>query len=174
LNHNKAAGIRIAISPLFTDLPIIIISLYVFSRMAQFDAMLSVISFAGALFIAYLGYETVCARSLNFEKTISGSASLKRGIIANFLNPHPYLFWITVGTPTALKAYEKNLFACILFFLSFYLLLVGSKIGIALITERSKTFLNNKSYFWIMRILGITLFIFSVFFLFDGINRLLK
>ena len=174
LKHNKAAGIKIAISPLFTDLPIVLISLFVFSKLSQFNTVLGFISIVGAVFLVYLGRETIKAKQLNIETSSSGSESLKKGIITNMLSPHPYLFWLTVGSPLAVKAFDLSLLAVILFFVSFYGLLIASKIGVAIVVARSKSFLKDQSYIWIMRILGIALFLFAIVFLYDGLNYLMK
>jgi threonine/homoserine/homoserine lactone efflux protein len=32
-------------------------------------------------------------------------ASLGKGVSVNFLNPNPYLFWLTIGTPLLLEAH---------------------------------------------------------------------
>jgi threonine/homoserine/homoserine lactone efflux protein len=38
----------------------------------------------------------------NFQETMP--KSLTKGILANALSPHPYLFWLSVGAPTMSKA----------------------------------------------------------------------
>jgi threonine/homoserine/homoserine lactone efflux protein len=173
LKHNKAAGIKVAIAPLITDLPIILVSYCIFSGLSHFKIVLSMISFFGGIYFGYLGYETIKIKKLNVEIRRFNPDSLKKGITANFLNPNPYIFWFTAGIPTAFKAYETGLMTVILYFVLFYLLLTGSKIAIALLTERSKTFLKTNSYKITMRILGATLFIFAALFLFDGIRILI-
>lgn len=99
-------------------------------------------------------------------------ASLKKGIIANILNPHPYLFWVTVGIPIVIKAYETNVGAVLLFFLSFYVFLLGSKIGVAILADKTRALLNSRIYIWIMRILGMALFVFAILFIVEGIKTL--
>lgn len=173
IKHNKAEGIKVAISPLITDLPIILIALFVFDRLSQFDIALAIISFAGGAFIAYLGFESLKTKELNLEIQDTKSDSIKKGVIANFLNPSPYLFWAAVGTPLIFKAFEINLLTAILFLTSFYTFLIGSKITIAIIVARTKVFIGQRLYISIMRILGIALLIFSVLFFYDGINYLL-
>ncbi len=96
--------------------------------------------------------------------------SLKKGIVANLLNPHPYLFWITVGAPTAIKARQDGVITVILFFAAFYILLTGSKIMVARMTGKTRSFLSGKAYRWIMRLLGIVLLLFSAFFIYDGVQ----
>lgn len=172
LKHSRAEGIKIAISPLITDLPIIITSYFVFSKLSQFNTVLAVISVLGGIFFAYLGIETIMAKGFDVEIPGVKPKSLRKGITANFLNPNPYIFWLTAGIPTAFKAYETSLVAVILYFLLFYLMLIGSKVSVALLVEKSKAFLNNKIYRLTMRILGIVLFAFALYFFYDGINNL--
>jgi len=170
ITHNKTEGIKVAVAPLISDLPIIIIAFLIFSNFSEFNILMSIISFLGGIFLVYLGYECLKTEGLNIEVKKVRHESLIKGIVVNILNPHPYLFWITVGTPIAIKAYQINLSALILFFLSFYSLLIGSKIVVAILVERSRTFLTNKVYIWIMRILGFSLLIFAALFIYDGIK----
>lgn len=172
IKHNKNEGIKVALSPLITDLPIILITILIFNRLTQFDTILAIISFAGAAFLAYLGVESIKTKGLKLETKNAKSGSMKKGIIANFLSPHPYLFWATVGTPFVFKALEVNVGAAILFLVSFYLFLTGSKIVVALVVARTKVFIGHKPYIIIMRLLGITLLIFSALFFYDGVNYL--
>jgi len=170
IKHNKKEGIKIALSPLITDLPIVLITLFLFSQLSQFNNILGGISFVGAVFVAYLAYESFNTKRLNIENPEAKANSLKKGIITNFVSPHPYLFWATIGTPYAFKAFEISIATGILFFVSFYLFLVGSKIAIANIVARTKVFIGQKLYSILMKILGIALFIFSLLFVYDGLK----
>ena len=172
IKHNKTEGIKVAISPLITDLPIILTALFIFNRLSKFDIVFAIISFVGGAYLAYLGFESLKTKTLNLEIQDSKSDSIKKGIIANFLNPSPYLFWATVGTPLIFKAFEISLITSILFLTSFYVLLIGSKITIAILVARTKVFIGQKLYISIMRILGIALLIFSILFFYDGIKYL--
>jgi threonine/homoserine/homoserine lactone efflux protein len=174
LKHDKKEGIKVAVSPLITDLPIILITVLIFSKLSRFNNVLGAISIIGGIFVAFLGYESVRTKGLNISTQDPKSGSLKKGILANFLNPHPYLFWATIGTPYVFKASDINVLTVILFFLSFYILLIGSKVIIVMIVSRSKAFIGPKPYIVIMRILGIALFVFSLLFFYDGIQYLLR
>jgi len=54
IKHNRVEGIKVALSPLVTDFPIILITVLILGRLAQFDLFLAIISFIGAIFLAYL------------------------------------------------------------------------------------------------------------------------
>jgi threonine/homoserine/homoserine lactone efflux protein len=87
----------------------------------------------------------------------------------NALNPHPYLFWATVGAPFLLRSGQEGLPAPLLFLLGFYLFLVGSKVFLAIVVGKSRAFLTRKGYIWTMRFLGCLLGAFALFLLKDAL-----
>ncbi len=87
----------------------------------------------------------------------------------NALNPHPYLFWATVGAPFLLRSGQEGLPAPLLFLLGFYLFLVGSKVFLAIVVGKSRAFLTRKGYIWTMRVLGCLLGAFALFLLKDAL-----
>ncbi|MBL7111304.1 MAG: LysE family translocator [Bacteroidales bacterium] len=170
LRHNKKEGIKIAITPLISDIPIIALTMFVFSQFTNSDLILGMISILGGAFIAYLGYETIKVKSMDVDLGQNKPRSLRKGIIVNFLSPHPYLFWLVVGSPLLFKAYQATPVAAIAFVVSFYICLVGSKIIIAMLVDRSRSFLKNRAFLWTMRILGVALITFAVIFIIEGLE----
>jgi threonine/homoserine/homoserine lactone efflux protein len=172
LQHDMKAGVKVALAPMITDLPIVVFSLFILAKLSQFQNVLGIISITGAGFIFYLGLKNVLIKDVQINAETTPRRSLQKGILANFLSPHPYLFWLTVGGPTTIKAMNLNLFAAAGFILSFYLLLVGSKIFLAVITGRSRTFLHGRTYITIMRLLGLILILLAFYLLRDGLRLL--
>ena len=170
IKYNRTEGIKVAISPLITDLPIVLLAFYIFNELSQFDMILAIISLLGGVFIAYLAIESFKTKALTVDIQTDKSESIKKGIIANFLNPHPYLFWVTVNAPMVFKAYNHSLLTAILYVITFYLLLVGSKVIVALIIARTKVLIEQKFYNIIMKILGLVLLFFSGIFFYDAIK----
>jgi threonine/homoserine/homoserine lactone efflux protein len=172
LRHSKKAGIAIALAPLLTDVPIVSVSVFILSKIPHSDFVLGTISIAGALFIGYLAYESISLQGIEANVSAVEPKTLRRGVITNFLSPHPYLFWIAVGAPTILKAYKTNFLSVVLFILSFYIFLVGSKIIVALLVDKSKTFLKSNVYIYTIKLLGVILIILALLFIRDGLNFL--
>jgi threonine/homoserine/homoserine lactone efflux protein len=170
IKHNKKEGIFVASAPILTDIPIVLLSVFVLAKLSSFNLVLGTISISGALFIVYLAYESITIKGIELNLQKVKAQSLRKGIITNFLNPHPYLFWIAVGAPTILKGYRVNVLSVLFFILGFYLFLVGSKIMVALIVDKSKSFLKSNTYVYIIRTLGFILLIFSVIFIKDGLH----
>ncbi len=172
LRHDVRSGVRVALSPIFTDLPIILLTLTVLVQLSNFEKILGVISLVGAVVILYMGYESMNPKNIDSEFSKTGQKSLLKGILANGLSPHPYLFWFSVGGPIMTRAMNVNLTALSAFVGTFYLLLIGSKILLAVLVGRSKSFLNGKVYLYIMRFLGLVLCFLSLVLFRDGLRLL--
>jgi threonine/homoserine/homoserine lactone efflux protein len=170
LRYGMRAGVKVALAPILTDLPIIVLTLAILAKLSGFNTALGVISFLGAAFVLYMGYESFRTKGMDITQDSPSSHSFKKGIIVNFLNPHPYLFWFSVGTPLMLKAIDKHFLSATAFIFSFYIFLVGSKIFLAIIIGKSRTFLKGNFYINIMRFLGLALFVFAVILFRDGLR----
>ncbi|MDQ1276539.1 MAG: hypothetical protein QG610_2117 [Euryarchaeota archaeon] len=173
LQHGKWEGIKVAVSPLITDLPIILAVLFVLSHLTSSDLFIGIIAFFGASYLIYSGIESFKIKNDSLELNIEKTDALKKGVIVNFGNPHPYVFWLSIGGPIIFKSLSIHIWATILFIAGFYLLLVGSMVIVALIVEKSKYIINSSYYFSIVRALGIAQIIFGLTFIkvgFDSLN----
>ena len=172
LQHDIKAGVKVALAPILTDLPIILLTLFILAKLARFHVVLGVVSVIGACFIFYLGIRNTTTRGADITENRGTRKSLQKGILVNALSPHPYLFWFSVGAPTTIKALELNMAAAASFVLSFYVLLVGSKIILAIMVGKSRSFLKGNTYINIMRLLGIVLILLAGFLFRDGLHLL--
>lgn len=172
LQHGKWEGIKVAVSPLITDLPIVLSVLFALSHLTGSDSIIGIIAFFGASYLIYSGIESLKIKKDSFELNVEKKDALKKGIIVNFGNPHPYIFWFSIGGPIIFKSLSIHVSATILFIIGFYIFLVGSKVIVALIVERSKSFIKSKYYFSIIRALGIAQIIFGLTFIKVGMDSL--
>ena len=170
LKHGAKEGVKVSIAPLLTDLPIVLITLFILSRLADILPLLGVISLLGCAFLIYLGYESLSFKGVDLDVEQMKPQSIKKGVMVNFLNPSPYMFWFTIGSPLLLRALDVSLLSASIFILCFYLFLVGSKVLVAAVVGRSRFFLKSKNYIYTIRFLGIILLSFAVFFLRDSLK----
>ena len=168
LQYGFREGVLIATAPLITDVPIILVSLFTLAKLANFEPILGLVALVGSLYIFYLAYETLRTGPVGVSKSEPAAKSLRKGAIINALNPHPYLFWATVGAPLILRAERSESLAPWLFVGSFYLFLIGSKVGIALIVGKFRAFLSDKPYIYIMRTLALLLAGLAIFLFCDA------
>jgi len=90
LRHGPGEGIKVAAALLAVN------------WLADADGILGAMSLLGAAFLGYLAYESVTTDLAAHDGPANAPRSLQKGVAANLLNPHPYLFWFTVGAPTLL------------------------------------------------------------------------
>lgn len=170
LRHGIRSGIMISMAPLLTDLPIVGVTVFLLSRLADIQPLLGCISIVGAAFLAYLGFESLAFKGVALDPSPAKPKSIRKGVVANFLNPSPYLFWFSIGGPLMVKALGSGTMPAAGFIAAFYLLLVGSKVVLAVIVGKSRRFLKSTHYVYTVRLLGLALFAFSVLFLWDGLK----
>jgi len=170
LKHDVKEGIKVSIAPVLTDFPIVIFTILVLSRLSNMMALLGVVSLLGSAFLVYLGYEGISFKGIDIEVEQTKPQSIRKGVIANFLNPAPYLFWFTIGAPMVLKAFHIGIFPASAFILGFYVFLVGSKVLVAVVVGKSRFFLKSRNYIYTIRLLGIILLVFAVLFAKDGLE----
>jgi uncharacterized membrane protein YdcZ (DUF606 family) len=82
------------------------------------------------------------------------------------------MFWLTIGGPRVLESAGVNVSASFLFILGFYMMLVGSKITVAVVVDKSKAFLKSGYYVHIIRVLGIVLIVFALIFVREALELL--
>jgi threonine/homoserine/homoserine lactone efflux protein len=170
LKFGKEEGFKVAVSPLITDSIIMILSLLALSTLAEHGVVIGLISIFGACYLVYVGLENFRTKTSKFEAVVVKKEAFKRAIITNLLNPHTYLFWISVGSPIILETLGTDASAVILFLLGFYAFLIGSMIFVALVIDRSKSLVKSKYYSYVIRVLGIVLIVFALVFLTEGLK----
>jgi threonine/homoserine/homoserine lactone efflux protein len=173
LRHGAAEGMKAAFAPLATDLPIILVSVLVLSRLSMYRPVLGGIAILGGLFVAFLAWGTFRANRVSLDaRDAAPRNSLLKGAAVNALSPHPWLFWLTVGAPTLLKAWAGGAVPAAAFVAGFYACLVGAKVALALLAGRAGERLQGSAYRCLMRILGALLLVFAVWLLRDGLQLL--
>jgi threonine/homoserine/homoserine lactone efflux protein len=171
LRYGVREGLKIALAPLLSDLPIVVASWMLLARVAGFDRLLGFVSLAGAAFLLVIAVE-----SWRAEPGVPGAGSgsprsLMRGLLANLLNPHPWLFWLTVGAPTLVTAGDWP--NAIAFIASFYLCLVGAKLIVAAVTGHYGRHLNPGHHRLLLRGLALILAAIAIRMILDWSSRVL-
>ncbi len=143
MQRGLAAGLRVAIAPLLTDVFVITAGLLTVGALP--DPAVRVLAVGGGLFILYLGVDALRWRSGERE-TGPPAADLRRGFLTNLLNPHPWLFWLGVGGPLLRSAWDDSIASAVAFLAPFYLLLVGTKALLAVVASRGTRFVDSAWY----------------------------
>lgn len=172
LAHGPGEGVKVALAPIITDAPIILAAWLVLSRFSGTPTALGVVALAGAALLGRYGWDCFKAPSPDAGNPDAAPRSVLRGVAANFTNPHPYLFWVTVGVPLLLEAAATGVFAVAIFLGVFYVCIVGAKVATALVTGRFRHFLSSRAYRLLMAGLGLWLLYFACCFARQGFDLL--
>ena len=175
LKRDWKAGLKVTLAPLVTDGPIILLCALVVSSLSNYGQFFAFISFAGAIFLLYMAYETFIIDEVQIDEGNSGNSGnspFYKGIITNLLNPNPYVYWTLIGSPFLIKAFEEDAFMPFVFLFSFFLTFILCKTFTAILVGRSRTFLSSRSYFLILKILALILVVFALIFIQTGLSYL--
>jgi threonine/homoserine/homoserine lactone efflux protein len=172
LRHGPREGCKIALTPLVTDAPIIVVALVVAAKLAELRPLLGVVSIAGGVFVLYLAWDSFRPVRPGADAPVERPRSWFKGILTNLLSPHPWLFWLTVGAAILAKAIAQSWLVAAAFLSSFYVLLVGSKVGVALLAGRSRDLLAARPYRVAMRVLAVLLGVFALLLFREGLKLL--
>ncbi|MCP3688960.1 MAG: LysE family transporter, partial [Gammaproteobacteria bacterium] len=157
LQHGRAAGFKVSIAPLITDIPIVIVVLLLLSQIRHVDPLIGSIAMVGGVFVFYLGISSIRIRPVKLATETVKERSLLKGVVTNFFNPAPYIFWIGVGAPLLIKAHDENPVFALSFIVTFYGLMVAAKLFLSAVTAKSRNFLSGEIYLNIMRLLGVAM-----------------
>lgn len=172
LRHGVRAGMAVALAPLLTDAPIILVNLWLLQPLAGQNLALALVNLSGGFYLVWLALDGLRFQGTDLEPA-RPTGSLRRGVIANFLNPNPWLFWLVVGAPTVLEAQRTGWLAVAAFLVTFYVFLAGSKMLLAWALGRGRQVLRGTGYMVLMRGLGLLLLGYALVFLSEGGQRLL-
>ncbi len=172
LQRGLLAGIRVALSPLLTDAPIILLCVLVLTNLPP--VFNNIISLIGGLFVIYLGIDGLReARHATLEikaTADSGARDLLRGALVNALSPHPWLFWLGVGALKVVDAWKQSPANAFAFLFGFFLLLIGCKVVIASGLAFGRKWLTLPLYRGLLTIGGIALLVAGGFLLLEAVR----
>lgn len=167
------AGLRVAMAPLLTDAPIVALSLLVLKDLPE--AFLGGLTLMGGLFVGYLGVQGVRrgdAVPPSEEVSSTAAMDLWQGAVVNFLNPHPWVFWMSVGAPTLVSGWRQNPSDAIGYMAGFYGCIVGSKIVLAWTAARGGQTLRGPWFARTLKLCGILLLFLGALFCYRGAVQL--
>lgn len=170
MDNGIGAGLRVAMAPLLSDGPIVALVAIPFWLVADPAPMLALLSLLGGLYLGYLGIAGLRAVPAVAPEPAQVRGALWRGVVANLLNPNPYLFWLTIGLPLLARLVEHGAAPVVAFVVVFYTGLVGSKMALAWLSGGGRRFFRPRLYLWTLRVLGLALLVYALLFLHAGID----
>ncbi len=147
LRYGWKRGLFVVFSPLVTDGPIILVTVFLLGQLDE--RIIQGIRVVGGLVLLWIAWGAwkQYRAGASFTAESEAAAEITRANISpwrvlgtasamNFLSPGPYLFWTTVTGPLLLEALEISPLAAVAMLLSFYGTFIGGMIVLVLIFNR--------------------------------------
>jgi len=168
------SGMLVALAPPLADIVVVMLCFLALVRLPE--GVLPLLGIGGGFYVLFLAWETfhtVSPPSLLEEAgAVNHRRSLGKGLIVNLLNPHPYIFWLTVAGPLVAQSYQRSAFGAIIAFVcGFYGCLVGSKLLLALLVHGGRTRLQGRGYQLALRASSGLLVVFGVMLIWGGVRQ---
>lgn len=171
LRHGRAAGAKVAVVPVLTDGPLIALVLAASAWVARVEWLVSGLGLVGAAVLLWLAWDT--ARAQPPVASAEGpTGSLRRALLTNLANPHPYLFWFGVGGPILIAARADGWGAVAGFVVAFFAGIVGTKLALAWFVDRLSDWFVGARWRWTMRALALGLVALAAQLAWQGVDRL--
>ncbi len=153
-------SIPLVFAPLMSDLPIIILVLFILTNIPH--NLLGLLQCFGGLFLLYLSfiaYKTWRTFNQNAMPHISPQQNIFKAVLINLLNPNPYLGWSLVMGPLLLKGWSEDPANGIALLIGFYSSMIIYSIGMIVLFAAARNFGPR-----IIRIsVGISVIAFAIF-----------
>lgn len=164
----------LVISPLVSDIPIILLTVFVLAQIPP--AFIRVIQIAGGLFVlwlaraAWLSFRAGTMIGAGGEALIlSPRQLLARGLAINILSPGPYIFWGTVNGPLLVEGLRESVFHGAAFLIAFYGAFLGVLTGFVVVFNRVRT-LDVRVTRALLLIITILLVVFGLSLIGQGVG----
>lgn len=168
LTYSVREGVKVAASPLVTDTPIVLAALALTAGLAGHPKLLALLTLGGAVYLGKSALSSLRFRPDAPAPAAASPKSLQKGVLANLLNPSPYLFWGGVGAPLLAQAWGAGAATALAFLAGFFGCLIGSKVLVAWLTGRFGPLMGSPAYALIMRALGVMLLGYAGWFAFTA------
>ena len=164
------AGVVTALTPLVSDAVVIAATLLVLNWLPGW--VLPALGMLGGGYVIWIAWETwrAAAQPITADgaEPLTAGAALRRGLAVNLSSLHPWLTWGTVLGPLVLATAADGLGLAVLFVAGFYLMLVGSKVLLALLVARGRRVFTGPAYLWTMRLAALALAALAVVLIWES------
>ena len=172
LKSGWRAGAAVAIAPLVGDVIIVVPTLLFLEQSSK--EIFKWLSLVGGVYVVFLGWETLRNPLRDTSKAAQIAAAsvlgFRQGLVVNWLNPHPYMFWLTVAGPLVrTQAAQCDWISIILFLLGFYGCLGGCKILFAVMVHAGRLQLQESAFQRVVWAGGLVLLAFGIFMTWNGL-----
>ena len=171
LRRGWRKSLPMAFAPLVSDLPPVLLTLLVLSRMPQ--GVLDGLRIAGGLLMLYLARGAYKSFTTQTEETVaveeSPAKSLFSAAAINILSPSVYLFWTTIGAPIVLDGWQISPLHGLSFIIGMYSVFIPSLVALIILFGQTGR-LPAKAQKWIGYGLALLLALLGLYQIWVGVS----
>jgi threonine/homoserine/homoserine lactone efflux protein len=156
-------GSAVAAGPLLADGPIIVLAIGILGQLPA--GFIPAISLVGGAFLLYLAVTA----GLNARRAVVPRGQrlqlrggFAAGLLARGLSPNPYLFWFLVGGPSLIQAHQDGWWAVVAFLVGYYVTIIGSNVGLALVVYRWIGVVSDRVYRGVLLVSSLVLAVYGL------------
>lgn len=159
LERGLKNGIRVAIVPLATELPVLLVAVLFLTQLP--GGVLRWVGVAGGLVLVYMGWQVV-ADAGDADPMGDGDVKPFRGhlvrvVLVGLLSPSPWVFWFFIGGPLTVNRWHVGPGHSIAFVASFMIWFVAAMVLLAWAVSTGREYLNLRWYRKTLRAAGVVL-----------------
>ena len=173
LDRGFKAGARVAVAPLLSDAPVVVLAVLVLEGLP--GALVAAFSIGGGAFMILLGIQELrgAPAEPRPERPGAGRRDVVRAAAVNLVNPHPWLFWLGVGGPILVRANDRSHWAAAAFLVGFYGLMIGTKVALAgAVAAGRSRLLAGRGYAIAVRATALLMIAVGVLLAIEGVRGL--
>ena len=172
LEKGWRATLPAAFAPIISDIPVLIVVLFLLSTMP--GNFIVILRIAGGLFLIILAFKAFKSwQNFNSDKSVSNDESARQtlfnAVIVNLLNPNPYLGWTLIMGPVFLEGWRAAPINGIALIAGFYLTMLLTLTGIIILFSFAGK-LGTKVSKFLIGLSSIALLIFAIYQIWTGVN----
>ena len=175
LRRGWRKSLPMAFAPLVSDLPPVLLTLLVLSRMPQ--GVLDGLRIAGGLLMLYLARGAFRSFTTQTEDTVaveeSPAKSLFSAAAINILSPSVYLFWTTIGAPIVLDGWQISPLHGLSFIIGMYSVFIPSLVTLIILFGQTGR-LPTKAQKWIGYGLALLLALLGLYQIWVGVSTFIS
>ena len=142
LQYGWRRTIALACVPLLSDLPVIVLVVFVLAALPA--SWVDALRIAGGAFLLYLAARALASVRSAAENSDAPGGAQPRGLLQaaliNLLNPNPYLFWGLVTGPILIEGWKRSLVYGIGFVAAFYAVMIAFNAAFIRVVSTARAF----------------------------------
>lgn len=175
LQRGWRKSLPMAFAPLVSDLPPVLVTLLVLSRMPQ--GVLDGLRIAGGLLMLYLARGAYKAFMEEKEESAANKATPAKSLLSaaaiNILSPSVYLFWSTIGAPIVLEGWQISPMHGLSFVIGMYTVFIPALATLIILFAQTGR-LPNKAQKWIGYGLALLLALLGFYQIYVGVTAFIS